>query len=406
MNPLDYDFLEDNPLFVIDHTDPYLEVYEQIPDYFTFNDLKELDPSILNNPSNEGKLQELYIDKVNQKKYNVIQNKVTGEYHIVMTPYRGNESYAFKKHRKLQPIIDTFDKNEFSKPINNTRSSELRMVYAVMITLSFTRSYGTSETTTHGYPVRHWTAWDSWESTKGSNSLINQFKVEMSRHVNSTYGACVVKEGCKDQYPAPHMIVIFDKPIIAHRYGKKWLIGKNMDRELVDKIQSSWERIAGSHCKVVPIIDAKGFSYAFKYIQKSINTKVSSVSEMTESELVCLNTHLNHALHDLNDVISPTFLKRLDYTKELTLLDITRTKLKQTKKELIRLSNEIEEKGGFNHIVRYAYRDLFNDYYEHLKEIERLRIEIYNIKMETSPWFFIRGGFTSIESVESYTSNI
>ena len=401
MNSEDYFFLEDNPLFSIDYKKEYFEVHQTIPSYYTFNDIRRLDPSIIDDSSNIEIIQQAFIDKVNQRKYNIIRNAVTGEYIFPMTPARGNESYAVKKHRKLQPVIDSFDKNEFSKPVNNARSSELKLVYSVMITLSYTRSYGTSEITTHGYSVKHWKAWDSWESLKGSNSLINQFKVELSRLVGSTYGACTVKEGCKDMYPAPHMIVIFDKPIIAHRYGKKWLIGKNMDRELVDKIQSSWERIAGSHCKIVPIIDAKGFSYAFKYIQKSINTEVASIHDMNESELVCLNTHLNHALHDLNDIISPTFLKRLDYTRELTLLDITRTKLKQVKKELIRLSDEIEEKGGFTHLMRYSYRDLFNEYYWYLAEIERLKTEIYDIKMETSPWFFIKGGFNSIESIKS-----
>jgi len=347
-------------------------------------------------------IQQAFIDKVNERKYSVIKNEVTGEYFFPMVPARGNESYAVKKHRRLQPIIDAFDHNEFSKPVNKARSSELRMIYAVMITLTFTRSYGKSEITSQGFPVKHWTAWDAWESLKGSNSIINQFKVELSRHVDSTYGACTVKEGCKDMYPAPHMIVIFDKPIIAHRWGKKWLIGNNMDRTLVDKIQSSWERIAGSSCKIVPVIDAKGFSYAFKYIQKSVNTDISSVSEMKEPELVCLNTHLNHALHDLNDVISPSFLERLSFTRELTLLDITRNKLKQVKKELIRLSNEIEEKGGFDFMTRAIYRDLFNEYYSRLAEIERLRTEIYDIKMETSPWFFVRGGFGSIESANLY----
>jgi len=95
----------------------------------------------------------------------------------------------------------------------------------------------------------------------------------------------------------------------------------------------------------------------------------------------------------------------LSFTRELTLLDITRNKLKQVKKELIRLSNEIEEKGGFDFMTRAICRDLFNEYYSRLAEIECLKTEIYDIKMETSPWFFIRGGFSSIGSANTYADS-
>ena len=391
MNESDYQFYEENPEADI------FSYLTHIPKYCTWNDIKGLDRSFLENPENRSAIQSAFVDKVNDNKYSIVRNEVTGELFFPMVPYRGNPAYARKKHKRIQPIIDAYRNKEFSKSVNGSRSSEIRMVYAIMVTLSFARSNSTAVTTSHGFPVKPWGSWEAWEALKGSNSIINQFKVELSRAIGSTYGACTVKEGCKDDYPAPHMVVIFDKPVIAHRWGKQWLLGKPNDRSLVDEIQSSWERIAGSHCKVNAIIDAKGFAYVFKYIQKSVNTNVSSIDDMTESELVCLNTHLNHALHDLNDVISPAFLRKLDYTRELNLLDITRNKLKQTIKERDRLINEIEQKGGLNPFTLAFYPEL-SRYYILEEDILRLRREVFEVKMATSPWFFIKGGFSSLES--------
>ncbi|MBP6020961.1 MAG: hypothetical protein KA502_00005 [Candidatus Methanomethylophilaceae archaeon] len=401
MNANDYSFFEENPDFSFEGCECFI-----IPSSYSFSDIKDLDKSFLDEPRNAPLIQNSFLRHVEERsKYNVIRNAVTGECIFPMTPVRGNRAYAYRKHKKLQPVIDSFENCEFSKPFKGGRKSEVRLIHAVMITLSYTRSYGSSEKTSLGYPVKHWSCWDAWQSLKGSNSLINQFKVEFSRAVGSNYASCTVKEGCKDMYPAPHMIMILDKPLVAHRWGKKWLIGNKMDRGIVDKIQSSWERIAGSHCKIVPIMDAKGFTYAFKYIQKSIDTKVEDVSEMTDAQLVCCNTHLNHALHDLNDIVPKSFLEKLNCVKEQNLLDITRSKLKQKNNELLCKIQVIEGLGGFNRLVYPAYRDLFEEYYSLLSEIDRLKAEIHEMKMEISPWFFVRGGFCSIESATAYSES-
>lgn len=283
--------------------------------------MKKNSSSFLKDPFNLSYIQQSFFDKVREKKYSVLYNPITKNYIYPIAPFRGNPSFTIKKHKKPQPLIDSFADCKFSKPVKGSRESEVRLVYSALKTLTYCRLNSKTEFTSQGFPTKPIGSWDAGESLKGSNSWINQFKVEMSHIFGSKYGSCTVKEGSRDNYPAPHMVVVFDKPVIAHRWGKQWLIGKVHDRSLVDRVQSSWERIACAHCKINAIVDSRAFAYVFKYIQKSVNCKAESIHSMTDPELVCFNTHLNHAVHNLNDVISKAFMEKINYVKKITLFD-------------------------------------------------------------------------------------
>jgi len=363
--------------------------------------MKHYDPSFFENPDNLRFVQNSYLDKVKERKYSVLHNPITGEYIYPIAPFRGNPAHARRKRKKLEPLIDSFGDCEFSTPLKGARASEVRYVKSILITLTFCRLNAKAKFTRQGFPTKPVTSYEAWNSLKGSKSLLNQFKVEMSRVFGSSYGSCTVKEGSKDNYPAPHMIVIFDKPVIAHRWGKQWLVGKVHDRSLVDKIQASWERIAGAHCKINAIIDSKAFSYVFKYIKKSVNCDADNVRSMSASELVCFNTHLNHAVHNLNDVISPAFMEKLNYVKEITLLDKARIKLKHARQ---RRNKILKDNVGIP--LAFLQKEEGILFRSLNSEIERLQGEIHILKMEYSPWFFISAGFTSLDAVEEFIISI
>ena len=418
----------------VDHLNPHdYEFYELHPDEEVTNDAECLDSLCnCNLPWNEMKeairgmdnkeilsdsdfiknMKDSFFDKVKDAKYSVIQNAVTGEYIFPMAPFRGNKAYSRKKRKRIQPIIDAFGDKEISRPVRGSRPSEVRQVHAMMITLSFTRNYSKEEHTRQGFPIKKWNSFDAWESI---TPLVNQFKVELSRIIGKqngekgkqiSYGSCLVKEGCADMYPAPHLVILFDKPILSHRYKKQWLLGgRSDDRSLVNSVQAIWERIAGSHCKINAIISAGGLAYVFKYVTKSIDLNIENLDRMTHDQAICFNTHLNQSLHNQNDIISKKFLEKLDYIRELTLLDYIRKKLKQTKAELKKLSKEIEEKGGFNAFT-FSIHPHLKQYWSLPGELERLKEEAYHVKMATSPWFYISGGFSSIESaIQNITEN-
>lgn len=395
MNHLDYQFLEEHPDFdYLNATRPHKTFYN-----LEWNDMKDeiryfIDPDMLSDPEFIKAMQSLFIGKVKDEKYSVLKNMVTGEYIFPMTPFRGNKSYARKKRKRMQPIFDSFRDKDMSIPVRGSRSSEKRLCYGIMITLTYTREYSEEKFTKQGFPIKRWSWFKAWGSI---TKLVNQLKMEISRIIGengqASYGSCLVKEGCVDMYPAPHLIILFDKPVLAHRYGKQWLLGgERNDRSLVNSIQAAWERIAGSHCKINAITSAGGLAYAFKYVMKSIDLDISDLDKMTHEQAVCLNTHMNQSLHNQRDVISRSFLEKLDCVKEQSLLDYIRIELKQKKFELDRLTEEIESKGGFNDFTFFEFPEL-RRYKDVLKEYERLREEVYRVKMETSPWLYVSGGF-------------
>lgn len=358
----DLQWYEDNPdapLFLSDDSSAPSSAPSLFPvsswRNFTWDDVKNQPPSVLSDIRFTKDLQEAYLKRVNKKNFSVIQNAVTGAFSYPLSSVRGNSAHAYRKKRRIQPIIDAYGDKEYSSEVVGSRSSELRHAHAVIITFSFTRENTTQTHTKQGFPIKAWKSWDAWESLKGEKSLLNQFKVELSRIVGSSYGSCTVKEGSQDMYPAPHMVVIFDKPILAHRWGKQWLLGRANDRSLVDRIQAIWERMSGSHCKINAVISKGGFSYVFKYITKSIDIKGSDLSAMSKDERVTLNTHLNQSLHNLNDVISPAFLRKLDYVRELNLLDSRKKELKQLIAERDKHLRDLEGYGGFNPMALSLY---------------------------------------------------
>ena len=369
---------------------------------------------LLSDPAFEEILQSVFLEKVHDLKYSIIKNEKTGEYFFPMVPFRGNPAHSKKKYKRIDPIIEAYGNKEFSKPLKGSRSTERCWANAILITFTHARSYSKEEYTKQGFPIKKKTAYAAWQSTTED---VNQFKVELSRVIEKehkrlgldsgkvNYVSCLVKEGTKDGYPAPHLVVIFDKPVLAHRYGKKWLLGGSPNnRSLVDSIQAIWERIAGSHCKINAIVTTGGFSYVFKYIMKSIDLKVQDPKNMTKEQRTCLNTHMYQSLHNQHDIIGKKFLEKLEYEKEENLLDITSNELKQITRKLHRLESQICEKGGFfkpngsyNPFTFFEYPDL-NEYWGVKKEYDRLREEVHRLKMETSPWFYVSGGFSSVES--------
>lgn len=407
-----YDYLEANP-------ECHLVEPRPLSQYLSWDwkDLRNIrDTALLSDPSFIKIQQRAFLEHVKNSKYSILQNPITGERIFPQVPTRGNAAHARRKRKRVQPVIDSFKKRdrEFSRSVRWARPSEVRLVHAIMVTFSFTRDYSLERFTTQGYPIKRWDAFDAWESI---TDLVNQFKMELSRelaheqgpeHKGSTvsYGSCLVKEGSEDMYPAPHLIVVFDNPVVAHRYGKQWLLGKSgKDRALVDRIQAIWERMAGSHCKINAIISAGGFAYAFKYIMKSVDLSIDDVEDITHAQAVCLNTHMNQSIHDLNDTIPPSFLERIDHVRNMTLLDLSRNKLKQLKAERKALVSEILEKGGFNPFTFSLYPHL-QRYGDVIKELQTVREDIYRLKLEYCPWFFVSSGHRSLDDAVCFSSRL
>ncbi|MCL2032769.1 MAG: hypothetical protein FWG96_05830 [Methanomassiliicoccaceae archaeon] len=94
------------------------------------------------------------------------------------------------------------------------------------------------------------------------------------------------------------------------------------------------------------------------------------------------------------------FLEKLGYVEELTLLNYIRNELKQTRNKLNKLTTEINNKGGFNAFTFSIYSDL-QIYFTLLRERNRLERELFRLKIEFSPWFYVSGGYVSLDGAVS-----
>jgi hypothetical protein len=122
-----------------------------------------------------------------------------GESVGVLASKRGNYAFASrykKKFRALDKIMMGF---EWSRPLSN--HSDDQLCFALLITPTFDRTDLTIQ--------------EAWESL---TSEIAKLRYVLGRDLWASVASITVKEGTKSGYPAPHILIIFDRPILCYRH--------------------------------------------------------------------------------------------------------------------------------------------------------------------------------------------
>jgi len=202
LNPLDYEFFEDNPHYGLP-PDPNDFFPQRI--VHSFSDLKDLDDSILSDTRCLPLIREQYLNYVSNDSYSVLYNPVEDRYITPLTPKRGNKAYAYKQHKKYKPLIEAFSECSFSSYVSNRKT--MHRTSALLITFT--------------YNCKQWSVTDAWRSV---TSVVNQFKAYLTKELEITYGSFLSKEGTKDDYPSPHLILLLDNSVSAFRHNNKWRV--------------------------------------------------------------------------------------------------------------------------------------------------------------------------------------
>lgn len=377
MNPYDYEFFENNPSFNPLSTEPYNPFSSFIIN--SFSDLTNLDDSLISDSRFLPIIKERFLDYVSDDHYSVLYNPVEDRYIIPLTPKRGNKAYAYKQYRKLKPIVDAFEERSFSKSVGNRNSKHLTS--ALLITFT--------------YDHKQWTIPDAWRSV---TSTINSFKSYLTKTLGLSYGSFLSKEGTKSGYPAPHLIVLLDNSVPAFRLNGKWRI---QSQPLVNDLKDAWARYSrGSYCDIQAVVGGKigkrnAMSYILKYATKTVSLDLDNPDD------TAIFTHAFQKLYNLRNQISKDFLQRIDYAPTYTRLDIISNELKLLLKQRDKLIAQIESQNlPFPFAV--ALSGHAQELYGLNQTIERLRADKLRFKMEDSPWFYVSGGFTSIEQAKKY----
>lgn len=222
----------------------------------------------------EGKRPEPTVEEISREylrhlkvdSYSVLHDE-NGEMIAVQQTKLGNERYSRKFFSRVRPVMDAFDDFTFDRPIGEGgRDDRFRMGYAFFITLTYDHSL-----------------YSQIEAYDRVSHDINLFKAHLER-ILGPYVCQTVKESTSSAYPAPHLLVITQRPHVIFNHKGTWRL---RDYTLYQKLHRTWYDITGSAVSdVEAVVDnsvssynpktgegcrSSAIRYVFKYITKSLD---------------------------------------------------------------------------------------------------------------------------------------
>ncbi len=289
-------------------------------------------------------LQAELLDWMLTDKKNVFHNTATNETVFALVAKRGNPLYAAKKNEALNEIIEAADGIEFDSPVDGLRDSRFRQTRLLFFTLTFSHKRFTGEE-----------AWSMIRSTpiEGFDNPCGVLN-RLGANITSIFGGngkLTVKEGDSRGYPAPHIIVVLDRPVLVRRHVGKdglttWRLADKHLLERVGKDLASRSRsrkdveAANADNPIWPygLMDVQGivkeskfgrfsngFTYLFKYLIKTVSLeKFPELEDMSyfsdsgnKSLRTMMFTHLCNKCFRTRDIVfGKAFKGRLGLLKK------------------------------------------------------------------------------------------
>lgn len=254
-------------------------------------------PSLAQVPISKQVYQE-YDQYRNNASVVTFKDLATGEKVHCLAPKRGNKAYARKQKQKIEVIANDLEQINFEEPVPGHRT--LIRTSLFFITLTFDQ--------------KAISAYEAWQHL---TQYIKSFKIQLGRALGaSSIDTYTVKEGTKGDYPAPHILLVVDNPVVCSRYngkkGIKWII---QSREIHEKVKKAWKYgyldIQGVKNNIVGGKNA--IHYLTKYLTKSVDAEdTTSIAFRTHAWLKHFNQRASH--------LSKSFKERLARARLDTIL--------------------------------------------------------------------------------------
>lgn len=213
-----------------------------------------------------------------------------GEFVEVIGAKRGNLPYAKKKRKKYRRLQAGMDGLVWDYDVPGSRKHVRRKTHLLFITTTFSRDISAQE---------------AWRLITSRGKALNQFSAKLYKILGNkaTFKA---KEAQSSGYPAPHILCILDKPVMAYRHNGKWRV---QDREIVDKVKAAWPYgYVDIQACVGGKVEGRGvMSYVMKYVTKTTDDytpKAKTIAELT---------HAWQKVYGIRDVVSKQFMERLNF---------------------------------------------------------------------------------------------
>lgn len=222
-------------------------------------------------------------------------NNDTGEEKEVIASKRGNATYAKNKRRRAWEINNGMKNLKFDFPVYNARGV-VRESHLLLITLTFDTKKISKE--------------EAWEKLTAKGKELNRFSANLEKIFGSK-ATWKVKEGTKSGYPAPHILIIIDRPVRVFRYRGKWRLQSNFTLERLRRV---WrfgfidvEAIVNNKFRKRGVV-----GYLTKYMTKTVSIE-NIDGKRTDSERTAILTHVWNKLYRSRDILSKAFKDRLNH---------------------------------------------------------------------------------------------
>ena len=260
----------------------------------------------------------------------------------VLSPRRGNRSYAKRQRKRYDRVLHRLGMERYSiiRFRNNNAGTQ---------DFFFTFTYDHND-----YTIDE-------ANARVSNDL-KKMRTYIHRIFKSKFGTITAYESTKSGYPAPHMIIRFDRSfrVFSHlnkkTFKRSWRL---TDKEIKDELQDKWRTIGGGWCDIKGIVDDESDSigskigYSFKYLTKTVVG-----DDFVSKNVTALNTHANNKAFNRGSVyVSSAFISRTP-NPALSRLDIIRTKLQQANNKY--------------YVIKRKMRDCPNSFRELLLKLWRI----------------------------------
>lgn len=226
-------------------------------------------------------------------------NENTEERFQVLSAKRGNSAYAKKKRKKAWEINQGLVKLNLDFPVYHAREV-VKDTHLLLITLTFDQKLMSKD--------------GAWHLMTSKGEAFNRFSANVSK-IFGTKATWKVKEGTGSGYPAPHILIILDRPVRVFRYKKNWRL---QSRSALERLRRAWP---------YGFIDVRGVvsgkvgkcgvvSYLTKYLTKSISVNINEDEPAEQGqwdrEKTAILTHVWNKVFKCRDVLSKAFKDRLN----------------------------------------------------------------------------------------------
>lgn len=225
-----------------------------------------------------------------------MKDLATGDIQRRLAPKRGNRAYARKQEKKMRDLESGFKGLVFDRPLPGRNHKACHMFLSTLT-----------------YDQKNISKEDAW---KNISHDIKSMKVMLSRALHAEHiDVLTVKEGTESGYPAPHLLVIVDRPVICvrHKNRRGEITYRLADHVQLGKVKQTWKN---GFLDIKAVVNNKvgaysAVHYTMKYLVKSVDAKKKDLAFKQMAWQKKFNLRAMHIGQSFKNLVNPVRLETI-----------------------------------------------------------------------------------------------